>query len=59
MGGATGVGVGGATGGGMPLRASDTGIGGSPGHMGGGGGGGGRPHYTQTATHYASPAPPR
>lgn len=63
--------VGGAMGGAMPLRASDTNISGSPGHMGGGGGamggvgagvgmggvGGVRAPYAQTTTHYPSPAP--
>ena len=60
--------VGGAMGGAMPLRASDTNIGGSPGHRGGGGGGMGggmggvgaggvRAPYAQTTTHYPSPAP--
>ena len=65
MGGAMGGAMGGPVGGVTPLRASasDTSIGGSPGHMGGGvggvgGGGGGRPPYAQTTTHY-SPTPPR
>ena len=54
----------------VPLRASDTSISSSPGHVGGGGGGaigvggggggGGRPLYAQTATHYSTSAtPPR
>ena len=45
--------VGGAMGGGMPMRASDIGMSSSPGHMGGGGGA--RPLYTQTTTHAAPP----